>query len=113
MAALWRHVTGPFREPGVALSHLAGPGEHPEPADARRAVVRGSRKVIAVGAEPPRYYDLAADPHEKSPATLTSRERDALDRLLDDLRKRERPLAAARPIDPSTRDQLRALGYVD
>jgi arylsulfatase A-like enzyme len=113
LAAVWQRMTARFREPGVALSHLAGPGEHPEPANALRAAVRGFDKAIAVGPEPVRYYDLAADPHETTPVNLPPAERAALDHLLDDLRERERPIAPAVPaIDPSTRDQLHALGYV-
>ena len=111
--ALWQRVAGHFREPGVALSHLAGQGEHPEPASAQRAVIRGFLKAIAVGPDAPRYYDLDADPHEKTPATLAAGERAALDRLLEDLRQRERPIAATVPVEPATRDQLRALGYVN
>jgi arylsulfatase A-like enzyme len=114
--AFFRRLVGFFQpsEPGVALSHVAERTERPDPANAQRAVVRGLHKAIAVGQNPPEYYDLVVDPRERSPAALTPEERAPLDRLLQALRERE-PAAPAEtePLDPAKRRQLRALGYVD
>ena len=86
----------------------------------RLGMVLGSEKVILTlrnnGTE---TYDLAADPRERSPLPPENdRARQLLDRL-DAERRRLHTLAVdmqlvpeATPLDPETRRQLRALGYV-
>ena len=84
----------------------------PDPAAMRRAVVHGVEKAIVAGDGSRSFYDLAVDPAEQSPDALSPAARDDLQTLLTGF---ARPLAPSesRPIDDTTREQLRALGYVD
>jgi arylsulfatase A-like enzyme/peptidoglycan/LPS O-acetylase OafA/YrhL len=86
-----------------------------------RAVIRGHEKWIhfADGAARDQYFDLARDPTEQHPATLSA----ALDDgqpIADVLRAHESQSAAARPTPGAPRalpeaigDALRALGYAE
>ncbi len=79
-----------------------------------RAVVLGSHKLIAgVGGER-ELYDLRADPLERQPDALGPEHRAALERALQGFEQRVRGGPPRRPVElePETKEQLRALGYV-
>jgi arylsulfatase A-like enzyme len=78
------------------------------------SVVVGSHKLIAGEHGEMEYYDLKADPAERSPNALGEPERAALREALRELRQRVARGDAKRelkPIDDATREQIRALGY--
>jgi arylsulfatase A-like enzyme len=103
--------------PGVALSDMAidpksektyPPGKH------LRAVVQGRSKLVTTIDGGQEYYDLARDPLEKAPGTVTQEESTALAQVLARLGPpgaQSVPVAQAIPLDEERKRQLRALGY--
>jgi arylsulfatase A-like enzyme len=79
-----------------------------------RSVVDGWRKLIAGVDGEREFYDLAADPKETGAPALDAADRQPLERLLAEFVARvpripERPTPL--PVDPETRERMRALGY--
>jgi arylsulfatase A-like enzyme len=81
-----------------------------------RAIVRGSEKLLVSPTGAVEMFDLAADPHEKTPLEVGGAPRAALEAPLSALIERIRPATAPAPavpdeIDEKTRERLKALGY--
>jgi arylsulfatase A-like enzyme len=79
-----------------------------------RSVILGYEKMIAGIAGEREFYDLAADPLERSPDALAPADRAVLEKTLADFKQRVAGSAAPRrtmAIDPETKERMRALGY--
>jgi arylsulfatase A-like enzyme len=84
----------------------------------RQAIIRGNAKAIIRRDGTPQSYDLAADPgeHAPDPATLRGDIQELLAGLRDHmarLRTRRAADAKVEPLDESTKEKLRALGYLN
>jgi arylsulfatase A-like enzyme len=98
---------------GPVFSELIeGPGKNLRLRPHERAVVLGTRKLIAGPAGEVEVYDLRADPFETAPQPASGGLREALGDFSSRVRARPAP-AAAVPLDPDTHERLRALGYVN
>jgi arylsulfatase A-like enzyme len=122
-ATRWWHALLPriqeilvSKQPRVAYSELLRGKNDRRLSPHERALVMGSKKVIlGVGGER-EFYDTDLDPGEKNPDGVPARSRA---RLLDTLAAMLRHISHSaaetetRPLDPATREMLRALGYSD
>lgn len=82
----------------------------------QRAIVTDSAKLIAGVHGEREFYDRAGDPGESDPAGLADRERRQLEHALDSFASdvaRRAGLHQTRPLDATTREHLRALGYAE
>jgi arylsulfatase A-like enzyme len=124
----WTRLRQRLRPPPVptptsddgALSELlsAASGKRPRPGQHLMSLVEDRAKVIVREGEGPHdFYDLAADPTEQGPgAELDAARRAELDRALASTLERatQNPSTPVeRTLDPETRRQLEALGYID
>ena len=87
-----------------------------EPARHQRAVIVGDRKLIVHADNGEESFDLATNPHESPATPLTGADvstlRARLDRFSMQLAHGRVP-EQVRPLDPGTRERLRALGYAE
>ena len=108
----WEAVTHPFAEPSTAVSELHPyPGSPSHRSRRQRAIVRGREKAIWTDDGRVEFYDLAADPRERQPAALGTGARRRLEEALATIEQQPAAPPMTVPLDPATRDRLRALGY--
>jgi arylsulfatase A-like enzyme len=111
----WDAITHPFAEPSTAVSEVQTYRESTSLYALRshqlRAMVRGRDKAIWTDDGPAEFYDLADDPRERRPAALGTGARRRLEDALASMEHEPATPPATVPLDPATRDRLRALGY--
>ena len=109
---VWDAIRQPFAEPSIAVSELQPyPGSPPSRSHGLRAIVRAREKAIWADDGHAEFYDLAEDSHERQPTALAAGARRRLENLRASIADEPAAPSVSVPLDPATRDRLRALGY--
>ena len=102
----------PASDPGISYSELVDPASERVGRMHDRALLVGTHKLIARATGGEEAYDIASDPGEKNPQGLSSRDRQALRRILARMPHSDTGSHAARVrADEITRERFRLLGY--
>jgi arylsulfatase A-like enzyme len=113
LRVLWDREDGTDRP---ILSERAADFERSVLPEHERALILGTTKYIAAPGYEGQFYDLETNPDERDGGSVSAEDRERLRRGFDDLTRDigQRAVASkSLPLDPQTRERLRALGYLD